>query len=1081
MTHHTLNGLPILTAIIAALLAVAGAAAAAEPTSTVAVVVSPKAAGPERIAAAELADVLHRMYPGTAFAVGKDLPAAGPAIRVGSVATDPSLKAAVGGADLSKAESYAVAVASQGGREVAVIAGADALGTVFGVYALLEKLGCGTYLSFDAVPPARTEPFSFKGWTLADAPLAADRIVFNWHNFLSGCSAWNIADWEQWIVQSQKMRFNTIMVHAYGNNPMFTFTFNGKTKPVGYLASTFRGRDWGTPHVNDVRRMIGGEVFDKAVFGADASLAPEAEVVPAAQALMKQVFAAAARRGMHICFALDVDTAQSNSQEVIQTLPESARFPITPAKSAYMGQTADRMWLAAPDTPEGYAYYKTQAKAVVDLYPQIDRLVIWIRKSGTPWTELKLEQLPARWQAEFKAMAEKDPAIAKLGEAPGRLGLGKIIAAFQKALKELGREDIQIMSGSWGFPWVAASDPFFPKGVAFLPLDYEVLHDKSELDTPERRAGVKRVADRGRRIIPITWAHHDDGHYIGRPYTPFEEFQKKLGEMGCASYGIIHWTTRPLDLYFKSLAEQVWKGTENQPLKTTCEEMAARCFGPASRGPGGEYLYAWVTEGPIFGRETSNTFIDKPFKAETVEKAVAGCRARLATFARIDVSKLDPASRDRVNYFRGLEEFCIAFYPAEGLYQAACAAVKRGDFDSQRAAVAACPAEKIVEQYARFSSLGGISRGEQGMVVTLDLNWLPYFLSLRQAMALEPVRLNFGPTSHKDIAQGAGSLTFFVDTDKRTWRTLGTRETGAEDFALPADAKLAAPAGLSAADAEVCRTGVESDKPLTVRVQPFLHDVQIQGLTPTRVRPGSYRLRLLMADPASTAAGQRVFDVKVAAGAVAAAATPAQSAGGGPERYAFEPIKAKFLRIVGHGSNENLWNSIAEAAIPTLDKAAGEKAATASADAKGCVAALAIDGKADTRWAAEGDGQWIQFALKDDVATDHIDITWYDSPKRQYKFDLLASSDGKAWTRIALKGQAGEKVAAVPAVAAAPVSAAGADRVDLFQRAGGASRIVELVYPVTLASPGQVTVTLVPVTGKALICGAVLEAVEAGK
>jgi hypothetical protein len=55
------------------------------------------------------------------------------------------------------------------------------------------------------------------------------------------------------------------------------------------------------------------------------------------------------------------------------------------------------------------------------------------------------------------------------------------------------------------------------------------------------------------------------------------------------------------------------------------------------------------------------------------------------------------------------------------------------------------------------------------------------------------------------------------------------------------------------------------------------------------------------------------------------------------------------------------------------------------------------------------------------------------------------------------------------------VADAPAERVDVFQRAGAANRIVELVYPVTLSSPAAVDVTLTPVKGQAILCGAVLE------
>ena len=53
-----------------------------------------------------------------------------------------------------------------------------------------------------------------------------------------------------------------------------------------------------------------------------------------------------------------------------------------------------------------------------------------------------------------------------------------------------------------------------------------------------------------------------------------------------------------------------------------------------------------------------------------------------------------------------------------------------------------------------------------------------------------------------------------------------------------------------------------------------------------------------------------------------------------------------------------------------------------------------------------------------------------------------------------------------------------ADRVDVFSRAGKANRIVELAYPVTLKTAGAVAVTLTPVKGSAILCGAVLEPVN---
>jgi len=115
----------------------------------------------------------------------------------------------------------------------------DERGLLNGTYALLEKLGCGFYISGDVLPKPKKWR-GFNGWEMEDEPLTGDRFLFNWHNFLSGCTGWNLPDWQLWINQTNKMRYNGIMVHAYGNNPMFSFEYLGEKKATGYLNNLFR-------------------------------------------------------------------------------------------------------------------------------------------------------------------------------------------------------------------------------------------------------------------------------------------------------------------------------------------------------------------------------------------------------------------------------------------------------------------------------------------------------------------------------------------------------------------------------------------------------------------------------------------------------------------------------------------------------------------------------------------------------------------------------------------------------------------------------------------------------------------------
>ncbi|MHC4806800.1 MAG: alpha-glucuronidase family glycosyl hydrolase, partial [Planctomycetota bacterium] len=159
------------------------------------IVISPEAAPSETVAAKELSHYLHELYPNTCFEVVRKTPReADHVIYLGCVESFPQLGEHIGNKELTSSESYMVTTAYIDGRKVGIIFGSDPGGAMYGAYNLLEKLGCGFYLSYDTFPSGRQENFSFDGWELSDAPLVQDRIVFNWHNFLSGCSTWNLSD-----------------------------------------------------------------------------------------------------------------------------------------------------------------------------------------------------------------------------------------------------------------------------------------------------------------------------------------------------------------------------------------------------------------------------------------------------------------------------------------------------------------------------------------------------------------------------------------------------------------------------------------------------------------------------------------------------------------------------------------------------------------------------------------------------------------------------------------------------------------------------------------------------------------------
>jgi hypothetical protein len=815
------------------------------------IVVSPASPPAVTLAAADLRNCLGQIYPREKFVLSTNLPKAGLAVLVGTL-VDPQVRARAGQAPPAASESYVVRVAREGNEQIGVIAGADARGTAYGVYALLEKLGCGFHLSGDALPPVRSAAFNYDGWDLVNQPLTGQRLVFEWHNFLSGCSTWNLSEWQRWIVQSQKMGFNGIMVHAYGNNPMAGFNFNGMARPVGNLSTTAKGRDWSTMHVDDVRRLFGGEVFDQPIFGAEAALVSDGQRVTAAQSLMREVFAAAAQRGMGVYFAEDVDTPGANPQEMVMSLPKLARF--------YAGQSPKGIWLPNPDTPEGYAFYRAQVEGLLKTYPQITKLVVWFRRGGTPLTELKAPDLPEAWQEEFADELRRTPEAGGFWRAPGIFAISKIIRAYGRALQECGATQTSVAAGTWGFEFLPAADRFFPPALPLIGLDYDVIHEKPQLGAKATRAQLREVGAH-RPVIPIVWAQHDDGHYLGRPYTPLPEIASKLDDARAAGFGIIHWTTRPLDLYFESLAKQVWKSTKDQPLRETCRDFAATSFGMQNREVMSQYLEAWITGAPQFARETLDTLIDR--RLTNIAEVIAGCRTRLAMIDKARTSGLTPEERQNLDYHRGLEEFIASFHEAHGYFQDSQDLWKKGDLAGARRLMAQCHPEKVIEQFARFSSIGGITRGEQGLVVTLNTRWFSQIVRHRQALGLEPVRIKFASTSHDALAQSPGKFTFHFGPDHDLWECWGKEETGASVFNLPSSVTPEMNESAPAVWRDICRAGIESDKPLALAFRPILAGDSQGKRKSAPLLAGQYRLRLLMLDPDSTAPGQRVFEVKV--------------------------------------------------------------------------------------------------------------------------------------------------------------------------------------------------------------------------
>ena len=125
-----------------------------------------------------------------------------------------------------------------------------------------------------------------------------------------------------------------------------------------------------------------------------------------------------------------------------------------------------------------------------------------------------------------------------------------------------------------------------------------------------------------------------------------------------------------------------------------------------------------------------------------------------------------------------MEQMVISFFNNHNKGYKAFQLLKGGNWEEALPLVQSLNPEETIRIYAQTISDYGATRGEEGILVSLNLRWLPDFYDLKQRAGLMPVLINFGPTLHDPLAQGAGHYTFFIDKEKNLWVTLGEKELG---------------------------------------------------------------------------------------------------------------------------------------------------------------------------------------------------------------------------------------------------------------------------------------------------------------
>lgn len=167
------------------------------------------------------------------------------------------------------------------------------------------------------------------------------------------------------------------------------------------------------------------------------------------------------------------------------------------------------------------------------------------------------------------------------------------------------------------------------------------------------------------------------------------------------------------------------------------------------------------------------------------------------------------------------------------------------------------------------------------------------------------------------------------------------------------------------------------------------------------------------------------------------------------ETYRFEPSRARFVKVVGHGNSKNRWNNIMEARIGSLavetspgaemfrfelpkglpaDAAPGIYAVTARESPRLSLPQNVVDGDPKTVWAAQhytrhpspGIPPWLTFHLTRPATIDRVRVA--TGCDHAVELRVRVSLDGRRWRSVA-SGKTAERVGAFAEIAFEPTQA----------------------------------------------------------
>src|SRR5579863_5823598 len=320
-------------------------------------VVGPEATELERFAATELAGQFKQLFEAD-VKISEKVPAQSThLVLIGTNATNPAIAALGGQLPKLSDQGHMLHYVDTGKQQALVVGGGSPVSTLWAVYELGQRLGI-RYMLFGDLYPITKPQLNFEKFDVVLEPTLKLRTWRTINDFPIGPESWGLAEQVQVLKQLAKLKYNRVMLAVYPWQPFVDFEFNGIKKQTGVLWYGYRYPVDGDTAGRAAFR--GAKLFENPDFAGKNSYA---ERVAAGTELARGIITAAGKLGMSTALAfspLEFPREFAPALQGAKTLIGLEPLTIGPGGTQ------------ATDDPTLLALFKTQIRAYLTTYPEID-------------------------------------------------------------------------------------------------------------------------------------------------------------------------------------------------------------------------------------------------------------------------------------------------------------------------------------------------------------------------------------------------------------------------------------------------------------------------------------------------------------------------------------------------------------------------------------------------------------------------------------------------------------------------------------------------------------------------------------